>query len=147
MGKRRHLSRKLALQVLYAREYLLEPPDDIASRLFETGNLSEKNWTAFCRDLMARTVEHTKDLDSAISAVLAHWRLERLSKVDRLILRLALCEMRHFPDVPLRVTLNEYIELAKQFGTEDSSAFVNGILDKLGQDFRHKDFVQDKEQE
>ena len=147
MGKRRHLSRKLALQVLYAREYLREPPDDIASRLFQAECLSEKNWTPFCRQLMAHTVENARDLDSAITAVLAHWRIERLPKVDRLILQLALCEMRHFPDVPLRVTLNEYIELAKEFGTEDSSAFVNGILDRLGQDFRHKDFVQAKEQE
>jgi transcription antitermination protein NusB len=142
VGKRRHLSRKLALQVLYAGEYLHEPMDDVASRLFDAETLSEKDWTSFCRELVQRAVEQAKSLDAAIAAVLAHWRIERLSKVDLLLLRLALCEMRHFADIPIRVTLNEYIELAKQFGTEDSSSFVNGILDKLAQDFPQKDFVQ-----
>ena len=139
MGKRRR-SRQTALQLLYAAEFLGEPPSEIARKLMETGQIAVGNWTSFCRDLTDKTLAQRETLDAEIKRVLAHWRLERLSKVDLMILRLALCEMREFPDIPIRVTLNEYIELAKEFGTEDSSAFVNGILDRLGRQFAEKDF-------
>jgi N utilization substance protein B len=143
VGNRRHLSRQLALQVLYAKEYMSADPGAIAQRLGESGLTGAKNWSAFSRDLVARTLENLTDLDAAIVAVLEHWRIERLSVVDRQILRLALCEMRYFADVPLRVTLDEYIELAKQFGTDDSSAFVNGVLDRLAKAHADKDFRQE----
>lgn len=132
----------MALQVLYAREYLDDPPQEIARRLVDSSEISRSYWNSFCSDLVARTIEGRDSLDIEIDAALEHWRIERLSKVDHVILRLALCEMRTFPDIPVRVTLNEYIELAKQFGTADSSAFVNGILDRLSKQFAEKDFDQ-----
>lgn len=143
MGNRRHLSRQLALQVLYAREYLAAEPGAIVQRLSENGLAGAKNWSAFSRDLVAKTLEHLADLDAAITEALENWRIERLSVVDRQILRMALCEMRFFADVPLRVTLDEYIELAKQFGTDDSASFVNGVLDRLAKAHAEKDFRQE----
>jgi len=140
VAKRRHLSRRLALQVLYANLFLPDDPQVLAHNLTDAGEVSAKNWTPFAQNLARLALEQTASLDGAIGDALEHWRIERLSKVDHLILRLALCEMRSFPDIPVRVTINEYIELAKEFGTEDSSAFVNGILDRLGAEFAHKDF-------
>lgn len=146
MGKRHH-SRQLALQILYARDFVGEAPPHIAQLLIQTEHISASHWTDFCKQLAAKTIEQQESLDAEITKTLANWRIERLSKVDLIILRLALCEMRCFADVPIRVTLNEYIELAKQFGTEDSSAFVNGILDRLAQQFQAKDFAQETEAE
>lgn len=121
----------------------------IAEKLAETGEIDDKNVSPFCLDLTNKVREQRHALDAQIQSVLENWRIERLSKVDLSILRLALCEMQTAPDVPIRVTLNEYIELAKQFGTEESAGFVNGILDKLGRKFADKDFEQgyDKKQE
>ncbi len=144
MGRRRHLARVLALQVLYANEYLADDPADIVRRLTETGKVSKKNWNEFCRELLQRTIDQESELDASIKESLKNWRLERLSMVDHLILRLALCEMRSFDDIPIRVTLNEYIELAKQFSAEESSSFVNGILDHLAKQFSQKDFQSEK---
>ena len=141
MGKRHH-SRRMALQVLYAREYQEESPETISRRLVDSTEISKSYWNPFCKELVERTIEDRESLDREIVNALEHWRIERLSKVDHIILRLALCEMRAFRDIPIRVTLNEYIELAKQFGTDDSSAFVNGILDRLSKQFADKDFDQ-----
>lgn len=119
-----------------------EPPEDIVKRLQQTQNVSKEYWTTFCRELTYAVIGDVKTLDEEIKKVLQNWRIERLSRIDLIILRLALCEMRDFEDIPLRVTLNEYIELAKQFGTDESFQFVNGILDKLAQAFKQKDFDQ-----
>ncbi|NQU44125.1 hypothetical protein HQ520_12625, partial [bacterium] len=83
MGKRRHLSRRLALQILFAREFLREPPAAIVKRLEQTGEVTSKNWTPFCEDLLTHTISQLADLDTTISEVLENWRIERLSKVDR----------------------------------------------------------------
>jgi N utilization substance protein B len=73
------------------------------------------------------------DLDQRIETNSTNWRVDRMARVDRNVLRLAVFELLHRDDVPKRVVLNEAIELAKTFGSEDSSAFVNGILDKIAQ--------------
>jgi len=70
-------------------------------------------------------------IDAKIRKVSRHWRLERMSRVDRNIIRLAAYELMHVSDIPRRVTLNEAVELAKRFGNEESPAFVNGVLDRI----------------
>lgn len=74
------------------------------------------------------------DVNKTISDVSHHWRIERMTKVDRNILRLATYELMTFGDIPRRVTLNEAVELAKRFGTEASPGFVNGVLDRIAAD-------------
>lgn len=78
-------------------------------------------------------MENKEQFDKTIEQSLINWRIERLAKIDLCILRLALGEMEAFPEIPKRVTLNEYIELAKEFGTNESFAFVNGILERIAQ--------------
>ncbi len=142
MGKRRHKSRQLALQMLYAKVFQDALPCEFLPDMLACDMVSEKDWTDFSEGLIEKTLEHVEELDAEIDAVLVNWRLERLSRVDLTLLRLALCEMHYFDDVPVRVTINEYVEIAKEFGTDDSFAFVNGILDKLGRGFSEKDFEQ-----
>jgi transcription antitermination protein NusB len=95
------------------------------------------------RDFADRLVRgygaRSAEIDDKIRAVSRHWRLERMSRVDRNILRLAAYELLHVEDVPSRVTLNEAVELAKRFGNEESAAFVNGVLDRIAQDAPRKD--------
>mgnify|MGYP005813349181 CR=1 FL=1 len=73
-------------------------------------------------------------IDDTIRAVSKHWRLERMSRVDRNVIRLGAFELLHMRDIPRRVTLNEAVELAKRFGNEESAAFVNGVLDRIADD-------------
>jgi N utilization substance protein B len=139
VGKRRHLARRLALQILYANHYTAAEPSVVMSALVDTGEISDKNWTPFCQQLTGKVIEERERLDASIAAALNNWRIERLSVLDHIILLLALCEMRSFPDIPVKVTLNEYIELAKEYGTDDSASFINGILDHLSKPYLEKD--------
>ncbi|MFQ5525990.1 MAG: transcription antitermination factor NusB [Thermoanaerobaculia bacterium] len=85
----------------------------------------------YARDLVSGTLEHLEEIDDLIRTQAEHWRLERMPAVDRNILRLAVYEFLYETDVPKLVVVDEAIELAKKFGSEDSSRFVNGLLDGL----------------
>ena len=86
---------------------------------------------AFAGELIDAARKHADRVDSVITAASRNWRLERMSRVDRNILRLGTCELIQFPDVPVNVVINEAVELAKRFGAGESAAFVNGILDRI----------------
>lgn len=89
---------------------------------------------AFVERLVRGTMGHATALDDLIARCSLNWKVPRMGIVDRNILRLSAYELAFEPDVPSRVTLNEAIELAKRYGTEDSGAFVNGILDRIAQE-------------
>jgi N utilization substance protein B len=86
---------------------------------------------AFAEDLVAGTLAHREEIDSLIARYAEHWRFSRLALVDRNILRVATYEFLFHKEIPEKVILNEAIEIAKQYGSEDSGRFVNGILDKV----------------
>jgi N utilization substance protein B len=79
------------------------------------------------------------DLDAQLSRASKNWRLERMTRVDRNVLRLGAWELAHQPDVPRAVVLDEAVELAKRFGSEDSGPFVNGVLDRVADELGRKD--------
>ena len=85
----------------------------------------------FARDLVAAATEKSAEIDELIVSASKNWRIDRMSRVDRNILRLGACELLAFRDVPVKVVINEAVELAKRFGTAESSAFVNGVLDRI----------------
>ena len=89
---------------------------------------------AFANMLIRGWFERREKIDEVIRDVSQHWRLERMARVDRNILRLATFELMALEDVPRRVTLNEAVELAKRFGSESSAGFVNGVLDRIASD-------------
>jgi transcription antitermination protein NusB len=125
--------RAFALQLLYARDH--DPTADVAGAA--TGWASDFDLELdaaaqdFARELVAAATQRTDELDQLITASSRNWRLERMSRVDRNILRLGACELVAFRDVPVKVVINEAVELAKRFGTAESSAFVNGVLDRI----------------
>ncbi|MBM3269771.1 MAG: transcription antitermination factor NusB [Candidatus Sericytochromatia bacterium] len=89
---------------------------------------------AFALGMIQRYQEHAKDVDAALDEAAEHWSLERMAALDREILRLALAELWYDPSVPVEVAINEAVELAKKYGTEDSSRFVNGVLSRFAAD-------------
>jgi len=85
----------------------------------------------FSEELVLGVCGHLRELDSLIGKASKNWRLERIAKVDRSILRLAVYELLYRDDIPPKVSINEAVDLGKKFGTEESGAFINGILDKI----------------
>jgi len=130
----RRKAREAAVQVLYQLEVsALEPA--AALELFWS-NLAQggREDREFTERLVHGVRESAVEIDEKIRQVSKHWRLERMARVDRNVIRLATYELMKLPEVPARVTLNEAIELAKRFGDEDSPAFVNGVLDRVAAD-------------
>lgn len=141
--KPRHQSRQAALQYLFSREPLLSistipaqvpAPQDLAA-LWGHFQIPEPS-REFASELVYRTLANLKAVDTAIQSKLMNWKWERVSAVDRNILRLGCTELLHFPQTPASVILDESIELAKTFGTAESGAFINGLLDALRQQYR-----------
>lgn len=91
---------------------------------------------AFMKDLFRKTILNADDYDRLIADKAANWELERIAMMDNLLLRMALCELLSFPSIPVKVTMNEYIEISKMYSTAKSRLFINGILDKLIADLK-----------
>ncbi len=132
-GGARRTGRAYALQLLYARDG--DPATDLSEPVTSWASDFELEIEpaaqAFARDLVAKAVERAGEIDDLIASASKNWRIERMSRVDRNILRLGACELLAFRDVPVKVVINEAVELAKRFGTAESSAFVNGVLDRI----------------
>ncbi|MBA3457196.1 MAG: transcription antitermination factor NusB [Deltaproteobacteria bacterium] len=132
MGSRR-TGRAYALQLLYARDG--DPATDVTGAAVSWADAFdlevEPGAQVFARDLVAAATEKSAEIDELIASASKNWRIDRMSRVDRNILRLGACELLAFRDVPTKVVINEAVELAKRFGTAESSAFVNGVLDRI----------------
>ncbi len=143
MATVRQMARQRALQLLYALEFA-DPRDEdfsvVERRFLAASPDHRRGWGPFGRELARHAHEERRELDDTIQPLLRGWRLERLPILDLICLRLALAELRHFADIPLRVTINEYIELVRQFSSEEATQYVNAVLDRLSADFKHKDF-------
>lgn len=126
----RHLARIIVLKALYATDHgELDPAqafDDISS----VEKLSKKN-IDFARTLYDAIIASKSKADDHIRNLSENWDLERIAAVDRYILQMAITELELFVDTPVKVVLNEAIELAKEFSTNESSSFINGILDSF----------------
>jgi N utilization substance protein B len=129
MGKRRK-GRALALTILYELEFRPGEAERVLKEFWQD-NPTLPEVQAFADSLVRGTLEHTTEIDRLIAANAAHWSLARIAPVERNILRLAAHELLHRHDIPEKVVLNEAIELAKLYGSQESGAFVNGILDQI----------------
>ncbi len=127
MGVRRR-ARELALQMLYQHELTGEPPEAIQSD-FEVWKTAPEAAQHFADELLRGTLEHLEEIDGLLARQTAHWKLDRLAAVDRNILRIAMFELLYHRETPPAVVIDEAIEIAKRFGAEESSRFVNGVLD------------------
>ena len=131
-GSRRS-GRAYALQLLYARDgdQASDVYGDTASWAQEFDLDVDSQAQQFAREIVEAASTRAAEIDQLITTSSKNWRLDRMSRVDRNILRLGTCELLTFRDVPLKVVINEAVELAKRFGTAESSAFVNGVLDRI----------------
>lgn len=132
MGSRRK-GREAALQILYQID-VSEVGAEQAMRDYWVSLATSREGEDFANALVGGWASARDQIDETIRSVSQHWRLERMARVDRNILRLATYELLKLPDVPRRVTLNEAVELAKRFGSEGSAGFVNGVLDRIAGD-------------
>jgi transcription antitermination protein NusB len=132
MGSRRK-AREAAVQMLYQID-VCGIDAKAAVELFwrHLGVAAERD--DFADQLVLGFGRVSDEIDTKIREVSRHWRLERMARVDRNIIRLGAYELMHVADIPRRVTLNEAVELAKRFGNEESPAFVNGVLDRIADD-------------
>ncbi|MDZ4169123.1 MAG: transcription antitermination factor NusB [Coriobacteriia bacterium] len=127
----RHRARIQALQMLYQREVTGDGIEKILAD--ESYTLEEGVPDEFSRQLALGVEEHMGDLDSVIGETSEHWSVSRMPLVDKNILRIATYELRYLADVPHSVAINEAVELAKVYGGDESSKFVNGVLGRIAE--------------
>jgi N utilization substance protein B len=136
MASNRHLGRIIALQTLYEQE-LRESAGDPEFDLSEVMKRNIARYhqmlddTAFVEQLVIGVSENSKILDEELQPVAPEWPIDQIARMDRLVLRIGLYELENENDVPPKVVINEAVELAKAFGGENSSKFVNGVLGTL----------------
>ena len=132
MGKRRR-ARECAVQMLFQIDLSGVEPTEVYAQFWEAHDM-ETDVRAFSQELVDGVYAARDRLDAKIGAAAKRWRLERMAVVDRNILRMALYEMNRRPQTPTAVVIDEAIEVARRFGTEESARFVNGVLDALRPD-------------
>lgn len=128
--KSRTRARSLALQVLYEVDIANHPPADIYRLRLEENPLPE-DVAAFARQIIFGVLPLTRILDQIIAIYAPEWPLDQIAAIDRNILRMALWEFAVYRDTPLKVAINEAVELAKQFGSDSAPRFINGVLGAL----------------
>jgi transcription antitermination protein NusB len=129
MGTRRK-ARELAVQLLYQHDLAKMDPEETMSLFWEHFPV-DMEVREFCKRLVLGTLDRLAVIDELLSEASEHWSLNRMSVVDRNILRLATHELLDRADIPPSVSLNEAIEIAKKYSTPDASVFINGVLDRI----------------
>lgn len=134
MGARR-TARERALQALYQLDMgsVATPVEALESAWSAGQDEGGRDPAAheFAQALVSGVRQHLAEIDQLIEAHSHNWRLDRMSRVDRNVLRIGIYELKYRAEIPLKVTINEAVELGKTFGNEDSSAFINGLLDRV----------------
>jgi N utilization substance protein B len=128
----RHSGREAALQMLFQLEASKVDAEQVIA-LFWRNFEADPEGRAYADEAVRGVAAELEKVDEQIAHASAHWRVERMARVDRNVLRLGTWELLHRADVPRAVILDEAVELAKEFGTEESSAFVNGVLNRVAE--------------
>ena len=119
------------LQLLFQTDMIKEEPNEKEVQDFLKQMNAPKEIWLFVLELVKGTLQHKDAIDNELSQSAKNWNLDRMAVVDRNILRLAIFELLYKDDIPIKVTINEAIELAKRYSTVESPSFINGILDKI----------------
>lgn len=131
----RRQAREIILQALYALDLTQETPDKVINDIIDRYK-PEDNAVEYITNLFYTVVEKKEWSESIISQFLENWDFDRVARLDKLILRMAICELYFRDDVPRKVSIAEAIEIAKLYSTEESSSFVNGILDSVYKQYK-----------
>ncbi len=130
MAFKRRVIRERVLQALYAYELAKEPLPRVIDYVFRDLTVQKAALELAC-SLLEIVVEHQEKVDTIIRDKVENWDFNRIALIDKLILRMSICELMFFEDIPPKVTINEAIEIAKRFSTENSGKFINGVLDSI----------------
>ncbi len=136
MGKRRK-ARELVLKSLYSYEISDIEPTTILADLLSKSTLDPSS-RIFASGLYKKVLENMESIDNMIKECVENWDITRLAVIDKNIIRMGICELLFFGDIPQKVSMDEAIELAKKYGAADSGSFVNGILDHLAKNLDKK---------
>jgi transcription antitermination protein NusB len=128
---KRRKAREHALQILFQLDIKKEKPSAAVLKNFWTEYQSDEEVKAFAEEIVKGTFKYVAKINGLIQDCAQNWSLDRMAVVDRNVLRMAIYEILYRMDIPTSVTINEAIEIAKKYGTEESGAFVNGILDRV----------------
>ncbi len=130
MPYKRRIVREKTLQALYAIELTEDPPDRVIENTLRELRDDEEAYIFAC-DLFLKCLQSKAETDEMIRIQADNWEFDRIALIDKLLLRMTICELLYFDDIPPKVSINEAIEIAKRFSTEKSDKFVNGILDAV----------------
>ncbi len=125
--------RELMMQILYQMEMQQDYSVEVFKKAIENKNLNENN-QGYMEKIYDIVTEQKEGIDNTIKANLKEWTMDRVSKVDLSILRLAVCEILHIEDIPSNVSINEAVELAKKFSDDQAPKFINGVLGNVKND-------------
>jgi transcription antitermination protein NusB len=143
---RRRQARELALQLLYAKEFTLYDLEETEQLYHEIEMPIKFQGNDFTSRILKSVEEHFEEINSSLQKVIKNWKIERLSYIDRNLLRLAVTELYYFEEIPPKVSINEYIEIAKEYGDLDSPSFVNGILDRIARESDKKEGIAERKE-
>ena len=129
MGNRRK-ARITAMQALYMHETVNKSKENLLSLDWLEEKLEEESMN-FVQNLISGTIEKINELDEIIKSFSKNWKFERISSIDKSVLRIAIYELKYIDSIPFAITINEAIEIAKLYGGENSGQFINGILDSV----------------
>ncbi|MBI3578620.1 MAG: transcription antitermination factor NusB [Ignavibacteriales bacterium] len=135
MSFKRRQVREKVLQALYAYELSHEPIDFIFENIVASLK-KEEGAFELAKELILKVIETSNELDALINGRVANWEFNRLAILDKIILRICICELLYFDDIPPKVSINEAIEIARRYSTEKSDKFVNGVLDSVLDDLK-----------
>jgi len=136
--RKRTISREIALKVLYACDISKDSLKDTIEKFWLVNNKFDENIIDFSNSIVFGINEYFEQINNIISESSANWTITRMATIDRNILRIACFELLYHLDTPEKVIMNEAINLAKKYGDENSSKFVNGMLDKINKEYRIK---------
>ena len=118
------------MQALYALEISKDPPQHVVDTILIELKENDADFD-FAQSLFSKSISHQAEIDKRLKSKTEHWEFHRIALIDKILLRMSLCELLYFPDIPPKVTINEAIEIAKDYSTESSGTFINGIMDAI----------------
>lgn len=132
VGSRRK-ARELSLQILFQINFSRQNLKEVLNIFWKENNVTPEV-SDYANKIVEGTLRNLKEIDSLIEGCSTNWKLSRMAAVDRNLLRGATFELVYLEDIPSSVTINEAVEIAKKFGTEESPSFINGVLDKIAKE-------------
>lgn len=133
----RRIARESVLQALYAQQFSEDEPAIVLNRIMALYPEKKKNFK-FISSLFQCVLDNVDWANDMIKSYLQNWEFDRVAQIDRVLLRMGICEIFYMDDIPPKVSISEMVEIAKVYSTEESSGFINGILDAVYKEFQQK---------